>query len=229
MKPPAAPGVSRQGDFLMLDVPGAEVWQDLMVVERDGKLVRAAAEWGGWSEPLAEGEGRHLRIEMKAADAEHLKAIEKELAGRLVKAGLNPDEAGALVEVWRSELFGGDGLTVFYRVPQAVYDKWLPLEASPAPRKTVRLGLVLHQHLEPELDERLGKLIAQLGAEKFETREAARGQILRIGGAAFPLLEKHTADKDAEVANACRLILETLDARAELKPGGAPVRPEVRK
>lgn len=221
MKPPAAPGVSRQGDLVTLDVPGAEVWQDLMIVERDEKRVSAAAGWDGWTEPLGDGQGRHLRVEMKPADAERLKALARELAERLVKAGLNADEAGALIEVWKTELFAQDGLTVFYRVPQATYDKWLPLEATPAPRKTVRVGIVLHQHLEPELDERVAKLIAQLGAEKFETREAARSLILRIGGAAFPLLEKGAGDKDAEVASACRNILETLDARELLKPGAA--------
>ena len=217
MKPPAAPTADRQGAFVTLDVPGAEVWQDLMLIERSGKQVRVAAEWGGWKEALADGAGRHLRIEMKDADEAGLQAISKELAERLVKAGLNPDEAEALVKIWKEGLFDADGLTVFHRVPQETYDKWLPLEAKPPPKRIVRVGLVLHQHLEPELDERVEKLIKQLGAEAFGDREAAQKALLKIGGAAFPLLEKHAADKDAEIATACRSILEDLDARPLLK------------
>ncbi len=218
MKPPAVPGVSRQGGFVTLDVPGNEVWQDLMLVERGEKGVSAAAGWGGWEKALADGAGRHLRVEMKPADEARLRAIEKELSERLVRAGLNADEAGALVEVWRKDLFGREGLTVFYRVPQATYDRWLPLEASPAPKKLVRVGLVVHSRLEPELGERVKKLIAQLGSTQFAAREAARRDLLEIGGAAFPLLRKHAGDRDAEIADSCRSILETLDVEPLLRP-----------
>jgi hypothetical protein len=51
-----------------------------------------------------------------------------------------------------------------------------------------------------------------------------------LGAVAFPLLEKHAGDKDAEVASACKNILETLDARELLKAGAAeqPGAPAVR-
>ena len=71
------------------------------------------------------------------------------------------------------------------RIPQESYEAWLPLTATPAPEKTVRVGFVFHAHLEPELDEHVEQLIKQLGVEDYENRIQAQAALLRIGGAAF--------------------------------------------
>lgn len=217
MKTPPAPKVARDGATITLEVPGDAIWHDVMAIERDGKKVRVAKAWGGWNEML-DANSREVKIEMVEAKAEDLARLQKELAERLAGAGLNRDEADALVKVWKEGLFEAEGLSVFYRVPQATYDKWLPLEAKPAPKKTVRVGLVLHQHLEPELDERVKKLIAQLGSEEFSARDATQKELLVIGGAAFPMLEEATKDTDLEIARAAKGILQALDARPALEP-----------
>lgn len=127
-------------------------------------------------------------------------------------------EATALDKVWEQGLFKRDGLSVFYRVPQTTYDTWLPLAAVPVPRKIVRVGIVFHAHLEPDLDARVEALVTKLASENFEERQAAEHQIARIGGAAFPVLEKHFNDPDAEVARACHQIIAALDVVPALEP-----------
>ncbi|MBI3830485.1 MAG: hypothetical protein HY291_13275 [Planctomycetes bacterium] len=217
MKPPATPGVDRQGARIVLDVPGSEIWQDVLLLERNAGKISVAENWGGWDAALEAGAGRHEIFTLKISDEAGLKNIAKELAKRLAAAGLNKDEADALVKVWEEGIFKQDGLTLLYRVPQATYDKWLPLKAEPAPTKTVRIGLVLQRHLEPELDARVEALIKKLNAEKFEERNAAEKELLQIGGAAFPMLDKGTKSEDAEVAAHCQALLKALDARPLLE------------
>jgi hypothetical protein len=188
-----------------------------MLIERNAGKITVAENWGGWDKPFEPGAGRHEFISMKASDEAGLKELAKELAKRLAAAGLNKDEADALVKVWEEGIFNQDGLTLFYRVPQAVYEKWLPLKAEPAPSKTVRVGLVLHRHLEPELDARVEALIKKLGSEKFEDRSEAEKALLKLGGAAFPMLDKGAKSEDTEIATHCRAILKELDARPLLE------------
>lgn len=216
MKAPASPKVARDGEALVLETPGDQVCLDLMVIDHSEKGVRVAKSWTEWTGVL-DATIRKSRIETVPATADDLKRIGKELTERLAKADLNSDEAESLVNVWDEGLFKKDGLTVFYRIPQATYEKWLPLEAKPAPSKTVRVGLVLHEHLEPELDAHVATLIKKLGAESFEERSAAQKELTAIGGASFPALEKASESDDAEISKACRAILNALDAIPELK------------
>jgi len=141
---------------------------------------------------------------------------------RLAQTGLHKDEAEALVKVWHDGFIKHDGLSLLYRVPQSVYDRWLPLEAKPAPSKIVRVGLVLHQHLEPELDSRVEVLIAKLSSENFEVRQAAEKELMLIGGAAFPMLDKGAQSKEPEVASRCQRVLDALNARAAVDKVFAP-------
>ncbi|MCW8132502.1 MAG: hypothetical protein KIS92_19295 [Planctomycetota bacterium] len=213
MKLPVSPGVVRDGKTVVLEVPGAEVWQDVMLVERDGEKLSVSSRWGGWTEALGPTDVRHERFEMRETNAEGLAALAKELTARLTQAGLNPDEAESMTAVWNEGLFRQDGLTLFYRIPQAVYDRWLPLKAKPAPAKTVRVGLVVHRHLEPELEARVAGLIKRLSSEQFDERDAALQALLKLGGAAFPQIDKASASDDPEVARQCKSILNLLDAR----------------
>ncbi|MCZ7643741.1 MAG: hypothetical protein M5U26_00415 [Planctomycetota bacterium] len=211
MKAPATPGIERDGEAVVLATNFGFPLHDLVALERDEKGLRLPAEP---LETLPAGE-RKTRVELKpcakADEAAAIARLEKTLAERLAAAGLHADEARALIEVWRPGLWQRPGLTVFYRVPQEVYESWLPLAAQPAPAKTVRVGVVLHECLEPELEARVEALIKALGAEGFEDREDARKALLEIGGAVFPQLEAHAKGKDEQIAQSCRDILAALD------------------
>lgn len=214
MKAPAAPKVVRTGDSIELGSDNEYDWLDVMAIERDGTKLRASK---AWTDKVAAG-AQKTRIEL--TDAVDIDKLKKEFSAKLAGAGLNADEAEALVKVWDEGIFKKDGLTLFYRIPQETYEKWLPLEATPAPKKIVRVGIVLHEHLEPELNARVDALIAKLSSEEFEIREAAQKALVQIGGAALPALEKHFDDKDPEVSKTCKKIYEALDALPAMEKAG---------
>ena len=114
----------------------------------------------------------------------------KTLVAQLKEAGLFEDEAASLVTLWTRDLFESAGVTVFYRLPQEEYDRQLPLTLTPRPEKLVRVGLMHHIHCEPDLAERVAKLVKQLDDDDFNKREAAQKELARLGRGAFPHLKK---------------------------------------
>ena len=103
------------------------------------------------------------------------------------------------------------GNAIFESIQEA-YDRWLPLHAEPAPLVTHRVGLVIHERMEPELEDNVAALIEQLGSDDAATREAAFQKLMSIGGAAFPQIEEAASGQDRQIAFRCRSILEALDA-----------------
>jgi hypothetical protein len=218
MKAPDTPQIARDGDAIVISSNFPYAISDLMVIDRDEKRVRIGKEWIGISAGQQTARLELISISNEKSDAKTLSGLAEEFVSHLVAAGLTKEEAVGLEKVWREGLFHHDGLSIFYRVPQSVYDAWLPLTANPKPTKTVRVGLVLHQHLEPELRERVTALIKKLSAETFDERQDAKKSLLSIGGAAFPFLEAaaRNKDADAETAANCRSVIEALDARPAL-------------
>lgn len=62
--------------------------------------------------------------------ADNLEHLKSEMHGALVKQGLFPDEATALLTTWRRAYFGSHGLRLFFLVPRAWTDHYLPLSIS---------------------------------------------------------------------------------------------------
>jgi hypothetical protein len=220
MKAPAAPKVAREKGALLLETENDFDLLDVLVIDRslDGKNLSVGKSF---IEKIAAGK-QSTRIEMISVpegEARTKKQAEllAEVQTRITAAGLNADEAESLIKVWRDGFLANKGMLVLYRVPQATYEKWLPLTAKPAPAKTVRVGLVLHTHLEPELDAYVEALIKTLSNDNFAERAAAQEALARIGGAAFPMLEKNSSNPDAETATACRELIKALDTRPAMK------------
>jgi RNA polymerase sigma factor (sigma-70 family) len=107
------------------------------------------------------------------------------LTKQLQDAGLNEDEAGSLVELWRQDLFLTDGITLFYRLPQDEYDRQLPLTVTPRPERVVRVGLAVHPHVEPDLKERVDALVKDMDSDRFAVRQQATTRLEAMGRAAF--------------------------------------------
>jgi hypothetical protein len=116
------------------------------------------------------------------------------LSAQLQGAGLNADEAKSLVELWKEELFLTEGVTLFYRIPQEVYERLLPMTLQPKPEKLVRVGLMHHAHCEPDLAERVAQLLKELDAEQFGVRQAAQRRLEEMGRAAFVILARKLKD-----------------------------------
>jgi hypothetical protein len=156
-------------------------------------------------------------LELKEIDAaEWAREGPKTLLGQLQGAGLFEDEAAALVELSRAELFEADGLTLFYRLPQDEYERLLPLTLKPTAEKLVRVGLVIHPACDPELAGRVEELVRQLGADEYAARQQAQERLEKMGRAAFPhLLRLRKKNFEAEVQKR----LDELLAKWESAPG----------
>lgn len=125
--------------------------------------------------------------------------------------GLTADESQSLLDVWKPGLFDRSGLTLFYRIPQTTYDQWIPLHLKPAPVETVRTGLVVHYHLEPELDRVITRLVSELGSDHYRIRDNAERRLHGIGGAALPAIRKIAESADVETAARARQLINSLD------------------
>jgi len=81
-----------------------------------------------------------------------LAALREDLAGELVRAGLYPREARAMLETWRDSWFE-EGMRVIYIVPRATVDAVLPLAVTPAPAETARVFVGRVEVLSPAMAE----------------------------------------------------------------------------
>lgn len=65
--------------------------------------------------------------------------LSKEFVDRLAAAGLNRDEAAAMVSTWDDSWFEEKGTRVLYFLPQSWVDERMPLKMSPTPSETKRV------------------------------------------------------------------------------------------
>jgi len=140
------------------------------------------------------------------------------LVKQLQSAGLHEDEARSLATVWRKDFFETEGVSVFYRLPQEVHEKALPLTVTPRPEKVVRTLLMHHPHCEPELGERVLALVKQLDAQKFEDRLDAHQRLQKLGRAAFiHLVRARNSKPTLEVSRRLDKLLEEFEAEVAFR------------
>jgi hypothetical protein len=90
---------------------------------------------------------------------------------------------------------------------------------------TLLLLAALAQEAGPD---RINKLVEELGANEYATRQKATEELRKIGPAAEPALRRALEDKDAERAHRARQLLEELEKKPAPKPDekpGAPAPP----
>ena len=210
MPAPPSPTVERTENGWAVSSNWEYAAEDLRVIERGAAGVSISARWTNVKAGEQRTELAARKLEGSSEEiAATLDEMLRDLAVRLHFEGLGDGEARALIEVWRDGLVQQDGISVFYRVPQSTYDTWLPLRINPEPRRIVRVGIVLHRHLEPELEARVRALVEQLSGNEAEAATAAE-ELARLGGAAFPWLEEAMQGEGPAAARA-RAIFESLD------------------
>ncbi len=85
-----------------------------------------------------------------------LDGLKSELTSELVRAGLYPKEAAAMVETWHDAWFE-PGMRVIYLVPQATTDAVLPMKVTPTPRDLQRVFVGRVEILSPWTDHTIRK------------------------------------------------------------------------
>ncbi len=83
------------------------------------------------------------------------------LAATLAKAGLNRDEADAMVATWKDSWFDEDGTRILYLVPRSFVDATLPVKLDPAPTRFERVFVGRAEVIESALEQKGDALFAE--------------------------------------------------------------------
>jgi hypothetical protein len=131
----------------------------------------------------------------------------------LVNAGLYAKEAQAMVNTWERSYFRTDGLRVLYLVPRERVDAVLPIHIKPAPEKLVRVMVGRIEVLTPTRERQIEKLVADLGATDFKTRESASSGLARLGRLGEPALRRVlVTTPDPEVRSRAQTLISKMAA-----------------
>ncbi len=102
-----------------------------------------------------------------------------ELAESLVKEGLYPREAAAMVNTWKDSWFEEEGLRVLYVLPRAWTDRTLPMEMHPMPAELTRVMVgraeVLSRATEQQLTLDIDKAKQGDAVAAHEARQILKG------------------------------------------------------
>jgi hypothetical protein len=143
-----------------------------------------------------------------AAESSELAAERAAWRGRLESTGLAADEVALLAQLYEAPLFETEKLLVVFRLPADIVEQRLPLVFYPAPRRTVRVPLVVVRNVDPSIKDEVQTLVAGLGAEDYAAREAAEQRLWELGRLALPALKQALQSPDLEtVYRAERLLL----------------------
>jgi hypothetical protein len=132
---------------------------------------------------------------------------------RLAAEGFAPADVQQVLRILERHALDARRMTVAYRLDPAELDRLLPLEVTPAPRKTVRVGIVIARNVDPAVGDEIDQLIAQLGDADWDKREAATKQLAELSQAARPKLQAALQQKDMEVVWRAERLLQAMEAQ----------------
>jgi len=117
-----------------------------------------------------------------------LSGIRSELERALLKHGLYPKEAAAMLETWKDTWFE-EGLRAFYIVPRRTTDELLPLKLQPAPKACVRVLVGRAEILTPAFEARVEALVDRINGGELG-RAPALAELRKLGRFAHPVLTR---------------------------------------
>ncbi len=125
--------------------------------------------------------------------AKNRQSVKDEVAAALVKAGLYPKEAMAMVNTWEKSYFQTDGLRVLYILPRSVVDEIIPIQVKPAPDKLERVMVGRVEVLTPEVERNLIEAVRNLSVGGTGTKLRAKATLARLGRLQEPALHRVAA------------------------------------
>lgn len=165
--------VSQPADAIVVENTGREPLSDLFIWSARGTTaslvpIRSLAPGEstrstGLTDRL-EGDRTRLTTEFKSR-----------LQQSLTRAGLNSDEAHAMIQTWADSWFDEDGTRVLYLVPRPFTDRILPLRLNPAPAKLERVFVGRAELLTRDIEQKA----SSLAADFFAVPDAATARQLR--------------------------------------------------
>ena len=110
----------------------------------------------------------------------------RKLTESLVKEGLYPREAAAMVNTWKNSWFEEEGLRVLYVLPRAWTDRTLPMELNPAPTELTRVMVGRAEVLSRATEQQLALQIDKAKQGDAEAAHEARQILKGLGRFAEP-------------------------------------------
>jgi len=159
--------------------------------------------------------GQKISLELRNSKPADL--IAANWKSRLAALGLTSMDHELICAILARHGVDAKHLTAIYRLDAAALDQILPLEVVPAPRKTVRVGLVIAKDIDPAIAQEITALVKQLGDDDWNAREAASKQLALLGSSAKPQLETAIKSNDPEIATRAERLMAALN-----KAAGAP-------
>ncbi len=173
---------------------GMEPLSDLLVLgikDKGGNFVHVSQ--------LLPGETKNVAINTHdLRPATLTRNIGQSMVHSLVRAGLYPREAEAMVNTWKDSWFAEDGLRVLYILPQAWTERTLPMTLNPAPSNLVRVMVGRAEILRPGLEHSL--VLALDDAKRGSTTANAnlRAMLKDLGRFAQPALQRAFANSKVQ-------------------------------
>lgn len=130
--------------------------------------------------------GQHVNVQVEPGrdllpSGELVERISGQMSQALVREGLYPREAAAMVKTWRESWFEEDGLRVFYVLPRKWTDETLPLTLDPRPREVVRVMVGRAEIIPPAAEWELLKQIVRYAEPDPANRQQAVGKVKELG------------------------------------------------
>lgn len=212
---PASLRIKVAGEGYAITLAGSAAVHDVMLLKHrnDGWHaagpfeLRPPAASAPASQPAAPGENVVTLAPAALPDAD---AVLAPLRACLAATGLADAPAQHALETLKACALDPHQLTVIYRLDPAEMDRLMPLSVTPEPRRTIRVGLVVLHHFDPEIENEIDTLIAQLGDASWKRREAAQTQLIQLGKLIKPKIEAALKHADVEIASRAEQILEAL-------------------
>lgn len=134
------------------------------------------------------------------------------VAASLVKAGLYPKEAWAMVNTWEKSYFQTEGLRLLYIVPRLLVDRIFPLHVKPTPQDVVRVMVGRVEILTPDRERQIEKAVRDLGSRNPRELKDGQLELDRLGRIREPALHRVAAlTQDAEIRARALELIRTMD------------------
>jgi hypothetical protein len=150
-----------------------------------GEIVVFSNRGGRMGHLFAKPAGRDVSLE--DLTSHDLPSLQEDLRRMLVRHGLYPKEAAAMVATWGDSWFE-EGTRVFYVLPRPLVDRLLPLTVTPRPSEIVRVLVGRLEILLPDDEERARAEVDRLA--EAPTPEALGEARARLGRFGEPILRR---------------------------------------
>jgi hypothetical protein len=147
----------------------------------DGLAPGNSIEWDNM-DSISSGERKHSPL------LQFKNEIAPQLETALVREGLFPAEARAMVDTWKDSWFAEEGNRVLYILPRVWTDRILPLTLDPKPRELVRVMVGRAEIITPRVESTLSQALTEARRGDKPGRQRAISELKKLGRFAEPAL-----------------------------------------